>query len=289
MVFERVFTITDFHDGPRGGVADFEGRPHLFECEWNEAADVYTSTFRLSPVTPEVLALALEDAAIWERWWIAFQEELTTQETHPALPEDRLRHDELEHLLSERLRIDPANCVRALGEFRTAANADEKGQVPLEVRWERCAEPDRSRNKFATFWRRFAATWIDVLVFLPIGLAQMWWESVSKSAALALAVPCFALGAGYTIYCHGRFGQTVGKWVMGVKVVRVSGERIRWREAWLRSSVELPFSVLGIVGRMVGLASTADSEYYGVGWSQRGLKMSGPMNPIGRFGLRESL
>ena len=255
--------MTDFDNGPRVGIADFEGHPHLYECEWNEGANTYASTFRLSAVTPEILVLALEDSAIWERWWRAFQDGHTTQETHPALPDDRARHDELELVLGEQLRIDPATSIRALGHFRTTANWDGIGPAPLEVRWERCAELDMSTNKFATFWRRFVAMWIDFLIFLPLGLTTAWLESISKSAALVLVVPYAALAIGYSIYGHGRFGQTVGKWVMSVRVVRLTGERIGWREAWLRSSVDLLFSVLGIVGRLVALATIADSEFYG--------------------------
>lgn len=269
MVFERVFTITDFNNGPRSGIADFEGRPHLYECEWNEPADIYASTFRVSPVTPDLLALALEDSAIAERWWIAFQEGLTTQETRPALPEDRPRHNELQRLLGYRLRIDPANFVRVLGEFRTAAIWDGRGSAPVEVRWERCGEIDPSKKNFATFWQRLAAPLIDLLILLPIWLVQPWLMWFSKSVALVLTVLCSALIIGYSICGHGLFGRTIGKWSMGIRVVRVSGERIGWREAWLRSSVDILLSALGVVEWMVALVTLADPEYYGLRWSQR--------------------
>jgi uncharacterized RDD family membrane protein YckC len=269
MVFERVFTITDFDSGPRSGIADFEGRPHLYECEWNEPAGSYASTFRLSPVTPEVLALALEDSAIGERWWIAFQEGLTTEETRPALPEDRPRHDDLQGLIGDRVRIDPANSVRVLGEFRTAAIWDGRGSAPLEVRWERCGELDPSKNNFATFWQRFAATLIDVLILLPVWLVQPWGMWFSKSVALVLTVLCPALIIGYSVCGHGLFGRTVGKWSVGIRVVRVTGERIGWREAWLRSSVDIFLSALGVVGWIVAFVTVADGEYYGLRWVQR--------------------
>jgi uncharacterized RDD family membrane protein YckC len=264
MVFERVFTVTDFDNGPRGGIADFEGHPHRYECEWNDGADTYASTFRLHPVTPEILAMALEDSGIWERWWTAFQEGHTTQDTHPALPEDRARHEELERGLDEQIRLGPSNSLRALGEFRTAVNWDGRGPARFEVRWERCEELDTyAHNQFATFWRRFAAMWIDFLIFLPLALTETWLESLSKSAALVLAVPYTALAIGYSIYGHGRFGQTVGKWLMAVRVVRIDGARIGWREAWLRSSVDLFLSAFRLVGQFVALATIADAEYYG--------------------------
>lgn len=124
-------------------------------------------------------------------------------------------------------------------------------------------------NNYATFWQRFAAMWIDFFVLLPLMVVQGLLESVSKGAALALVIPMAVAYAAYSIYCHGRFGQTIGKRVMGIRVVRTSGERIGWREAWLRSSVELCFSSLGVIGSFVALATIADSDYYGVGWMQR--------------------
>jgi hypothetical protein len=28
--FEKVYTVTDYYDDPRGGIADFCGKPHLY-------------------------------------------------------------------------------------------------------------------------------------------------------------------------------------------------------------------------------------------------------------------
>jgi uncharacterized RDD family membrane protein YckC len=124
-------------------------------------------------------------------------------------------------------------------------------------------------NNYATFWQRFMAMLIDFFVLLPLVVVQELLGSISKGAALALVIPMAVAYEAYWIYCHGRFGQTVGKRVMGIRVVRTTGERIGWREAWLRSSVEVLFSVLGVIGSFVALATIAESDYYGVGWMQR--------------------
>ena len=131
MAFDRVYTMTDYYDGPRGGVADFEGVPHLYESEWDDKADDYAPTFRLGPIPVEILDLALEDWAIWERWWVAFQAGRTTHETHPALPQERSRHLELKARLQDRLRIDPSNYVRVRGEFRRSPKQDRAERDPL--------------------------------------------------------------------------------------------------------------------------------------------------------------
>jgi hypothetical protein len=137
--YERVHTVTDFYDGPRRGIADFEGRPHLYECEWDDAANNYAFTFRLSPVEPRLFDLALESWNIWRRWETALHEGRTTQDAHPALPEERSRSDELHGILERELMIDDSNHVRAAGDFDVADDPtwNGKGARPLQVRWTR--------------------------------------------------------------------------------------------------------------------------------------------------------
>ncbi len=135
--FERVHTMTDYYDGPRGGIADFEGQPHLYESIFNDDADDYTDIFRLSPVSQDLFRLALEDWQNWLRWETAFHNGRTTRDTHPALPADRRRHDELDAILKDRLVIDDSNCFTANGEFRVRDDPDWSGRGfrPLEVKW----------------------------------------------------------------------------------------------------------------------------------------------------------
>ena len=126
--FETVHTMTDYYDGPRGGVADFRGAPHVYESEFSDTLNNYTDSFRLSPISDDLFQLALEDWAIWLRWDAAYKRGDTPHETHPALPADRDRHDELEQLLNGRLVIDPSDFVLVTAEFRNV-------QSELQVRW----------------------------------------------------------------------------------------------------------------------------------------------------------
>ncbi|AGA28533.1 hypothetical protein [Singulisphaera acidiphila] len=136
-MFETVHTLPHWHDGPRQGIADYRGRPHLFESEWRDREDLDEDTFLLMPIDAATFALALEDWAIWRRWEMAFHQGKTTQETHPALPEDRGRHENLERLLDGRLTVDPARAVRSSAEFRARHTPGWSGcgWRPLEVRW----------------------------------------------------------------------------------------------------------------------------------------------------------
>jgi hypothetical protein len=132
VVFERVHTFTDYYDGPREGIADLGGAAHYYKAEWDTDRDDYADTFLLTPVDSETLVLALEDWAIWERWQEAFHEGHTDRATHPALPRDRPRHEEIQRLLAGRFTADPDRAIRKRGEFRVRADA---GESVLEVRW----------------------------------------------------------------------------------------------------------------------------------------------------------
>ena len=122
---------------------------------------------------------------------------------------------------------------------------------------------------YATFWQRFAAMWIDFFVLLPLIAVAVWLQSISRITAIVLVVPMTAMYCAYTIYCHGRFGQTVGKHAMGIRVVSTTGERIGWREAWLRSSVDVVFSALAVISSFIALTAIPDAEYHAVGWMRR--------------------
>ena len=126
--FEIVHTMTDFYDGPRGGIADLEGSPHIFESQFSDIEDGHTDIFHLSPVSPELFEMALEHWKIWLRWEDAYYMKETPHETHPALPADRARHDELEPVLEQALVIDESNFIKTTAEFR-------KNKDQLEVRW----------------------------------------------------------------------------------------------------------------------------------------------------------
>jgi hypothetical protein len=70
--FETVYTVTDWYDGPREGIADFNGMPHLYQWQFDNAKDDWADTLLLTPVDEETFRLALEDWAIWVRWEQAF-------------------------------------------------------------------------------------------------------------------------------------------------------------------------------------------------------------------------
>lgn len=135
MSYEKVYTVTDYYDGERAGIADFNGQPHYYECLFDDSIG-YLSTFLLHPIDSETFRLALEDWDIWERWNAAREEGRVSLDTHPALPEDRERHNEISEVLKSRLIVDPEKDIKAEAKFRVVGPGGKGRSIAsLEVEW----------------------------------------------------------------------------------------------------------------------------------------------------------
>lgn len=136
-MYEVVFTVSDWYDGPRQGVADFQGRPHFYDCLFGTRLDGYTDQFRLTPISPSDLDLVLEDWAIWRRWERAFHSGETTQASHPALPAERARHEQLKSVLKHVLQTNTEQSIIQTGVFRATGQGSSSPGVmrDLEVKW----------------------------------------------------------------------------------------------------------------------------------------------------------
>jgi len=136
--YERVFTVTDYYDGPRKGIANHQGEPHFYECIFDEAKDDYLQLFRLTPVDAQTFQLALEDWSIWQRWEVAFHAGKADTSTHPALRQDANRHAELKQILDKSLATDAEKAFTKSGRFEVVGDPSAADGVmrPFQVKWD---------------------------------------------------------------------------------------------------------------------------------------------------------
>ena len=113
-----------------GTIAKTTGR------ESGEGREQYLDYFWLKPMPPGILEVVLESWEIWCRWHAAWRDGKTVPSTHPALPEDRARHEVLETILRPLSQVSQAE-MKQVGETRRAPYAMETngGFYPLEIRW----------------------------------------------------------------------------------------------------------------------------------------------------------
>jgi uncharacterized RDD family membrane protein YckC len=114
--------------------------------------------------------------------------------------------------------------------------------------------------KYAGLFRRFYALVVDSLILLPVSLLSMWAMFSVRGPALVVLIPLSLVAPVYHIWFHARSGQTIGKRVADIRVVGVSGERISWREAVLRSAVSVLFGVPTVIAVLLALSRFTDAD-----------------------------
>ena len=139
----------DWYDGPRSGIADYNGQPYFFESQWANLGSSGDDWFKLSPVSEEVFRLELERWSLWKRYEAAFHAEEVATEHHPFLPADRMRGEELKRLLEGCLKIDGYNHLIAEASFEPVTNqTQQEDNVEMIVCWKILAEaPCDSRKQ----------------------------------------------------------------------------------------------------------------------------------------------
>ena len=98
---------------------------------------------------------------------------------------------------------------------------------------------------FHTFWRRYWALVIDSLFLLPLAviLFGIGWQVTAPAGQILLHVVGSFYGVAYTVFFHGRYGQTLGKMTTRIEVVDLSGRPIGIRQALWRDGPTILFSL----------------------------------------------
>jgi uncharacterized RDD family membrane protein YckC len=104
-----------------------------------------------------------------------------------------------------------------------------------------------SDYRYQTIGARFVASVIDSLIFLP--LIWVWYLAEMTEAIFWLFnLAMFVVSTAYFVILHGRDGQTLGKRMMKVRVVRATDEnRISYRQSLWRESPWITINVILLI------------------------------------------
>ena len=123
---------------------------------------------------------------------------------------------------------------------------------------------------YAGFWRRFGALWVDAFVLAPFLIATLYWlPGVSIPVAMLAAIATAIVSLGYTIYFHYRWGATLGKLAAGIRVTLPNGSPIGFKQAFLRSAVDVGFAVLAVTATVISIHHADPARYLSAGWTER--------------------
>ncbi|OAM91592.1 RDD family protein [Termitidicoccus mucosus] len=127
--------------------------------------------------------------------------------------------------------------------------------------------------RYAGFWKRFGAMWLDALFLLPLVLVVFWGNSRFRLFQMYYLLPGFAVGAFYGIYLVKRFGGTPGKLIAGLRITKLDGAAIGYREAVLRDAPGWLLSLALSIGLAVAASRMSDVEYLSLTFVERSRRL----------------
>ena len=104
--------------------------------------------------------------------------------------------------------------------------------------------------RYKTGLKRFGAAMIDGVIFMPVVFIQNWLFDITESLAIKIGWTIFVLFLSffYSIFLHYKYGQTVGKWITGVKVLNIDElKTMTFKQCVLRDSFYLITEVLALL------------------------------------------
>jgi uncharacterized RDD family membrane protein YckC len=121
--------------------------------------------------------------------------------------------------------------------------------------------PAEAAIVYVGFWPRLAAHLIDLAILTPYALFSTWIAYRSKEGFLAGQAVGFIIAIVFEIYLVKRFGGSPGKLVMKIRIAKLDGSPVGYKEASVRYSVLFLISLVSSTALVISAWSIPDSEY----------------------------
>jgi uncharacterized RDD family membrane protein YckC len=122
---------------------------------------------------------------------------------------------------------------------------------------------------YGGFWRRFGAYWLDVIILLPLIFVTLWLSTRSKYFYAWYFLPGSLITLWYHVYLVRRFGGTPGKLLMKLRICKVDGQSVGYKEAALRYLVLLILSSVQSIAVIISALHMTDATYVSLGFMAR--------------------
>ena len=138
----------------------------------------------------------------------------------------------------------------------------KENQTPLEIN-------GINESIYAGFWARFASFILDALIMLPLIFFILYLNGLGKNIFFYTLIPNILFGLWYHIYLPKKYGGTPGKLIVGMKIIKLNGESIDWKEAILRHLVLLLLTLFSVAMMTSCLISADETIFKSLGWLKR--------------------
>jgi uncharacterized RDD family membrane protein YckC len=115
--------------------------------------------------------------------------------------------------------------------------------------------------RYAGFWPRLASLLLDVLIFAPIGVLIFWGQANFRLFRVYCFLPIVLWSLFFGIWLVQRYGGTPGKLIMGIRIRKLDGDPVGYKEACLRYLPDFILSVLTSLALIYSVLHMSDPEY----------------------------
>lgn len=134
--------------------------------------------------------------------------------------------------------------------------------VPLHINW-------ISESIYCGFGDRLSSWILDLVFVAPFFILTEYLNSLGKNIFFYTLLPNILFDVWYYIYLPMKHGGTPGKLINGLKIIKVDGQPIGWKEAIIRNSVMLALTILGYVLMTSNIIEADNNTFVKLGWLQR--------------------
>jgi uncharacterized RDD family membrane protein YckC len=126
---------------------------------------------------------------------------------------------------------------------------------------------------YGGFWRRVAAVLIDGVCMLPLVGLQFYLLAQGRFGMLYAIAPMVLIPLVYNVYLVKRYGATVGKMAMKMRITMADGSPVTGSAALMRYMPWTVFALLQCVGTALAALSMTDDAYATFGVMDRSVQL----------------
>lgn len=135
-------------------------------------------------------------------------------------------------------------------------------QIPITI-------PEIDNDIYAGFWVRLGSMLLDGIIMLPLIFIVLYLNGLSVNMYFYIIIPNLLFGIWYNIYLPKKYGGTPGKLIVGIKIIKIDGKPIGWKEAILRYSVLLGLTIFSVIVMIISLLKADENIFNSLSWLKR--------------------
>jgi uncharacterized RDD family membrane protein YckC len=128
--------------------------------------------------------------------------------------------------------------------------------------------------RYAGFWPRLGSLLVDAMLILPLSALVFWMGKPYRLFQVYYLIPRALFGLFYNVYLVRRYGGTPGKLTVGIRIRKLDGEPVGYREAFLRNLPDWILSLSMSIALVFPLFHMSDTEYRSLSFMKLATRMN---------------